>query len=254
MSTFQIILIVVLLFAGMLACLEVGLWLGRRAPQGAGQAFSPLAGAVFALMGLLIAFTFSGAATRFEAKRDLIVSEANAIGTAYLRLDLLPAAAQEPMRERFRRYLDARLEFYGTLGDAEAAGGAMAKANALQQEIWARAIAACAQNCQGPITVFILSSFNDMIDVTTTRAVALQTHPPAIVLVLLGVLPLICSLLAGYDAAGKGRSLIHMLGFALILAITIYIILDYEYPRAGLFIHLDATDKILVNLRQQMNH
>ena len=252
MTSFEIILIVVLLFAGMLVCLEVGLWLGRRATEGAGQAFSPLAGAVFALMGLLIAFTFSGAATRFEAKRDLIVSETNAIGTAYLRLDLLPAAAQAPMRETFRHYLDARLEFYRTLGDADAGGAAMAKATALQQEIWTKAIAACAQSCQSPTTVFILSSFNDMIDVTTTRAVALQTHPPAVVLVLLAVLPLICSLLAGYDAAGKGRSVIHMVGFALILAITIYIILDYEYPRSGLFIHLDATDQILVNLRQQM--
>ena len=65
---------------------------------------------------------------------------------------------------------------------------------------------------------------------------------------------MICSLLAGYDAAGKGRSLVHMLGFAVILTITIYIILDYEYPRAGYFISLDATDQILVNLRHNMSH
>jgi len=78
-------------------------------------------------------------------------------------------------------------------------------------------------------------------------------HPPRAVLALLGVLPLICSLLAGYDAAGKGRSLVHMLGFALILTIAIYIVLDYEYPRAGFLIHLDSADQVLVNLRQGMN-
>ncbi len=105
-----------------------------------------------------------------------------------------------------------------------------------------------------PAAVFVLSSLNAMIDITTTRTAALQMHPPAIVFALLAVLPMICSLLAGYDVAGKGRSLVHMLGFVVILTITIYVILDYEYPRAGFFIGLDSADQLLVNLRQSMNH
>jgi hypothetical protein len=92
-----------------------------------------------------------------------------------------------------------------------------------------------------------------MFDIMTTRVAALQMHPPGIVLVLLAVLPMICALLAGYDAAGKNRSLVHMLGFGIILTITIYIILDYEFPRAGLFIHLDSADQTLVDLRQSMD-
>ena len=67
-------------------------------------------------MGLLIAFTFSGAASRFEARRSLIVQETNDIGTAYLRIDMLPADAQPALRQDFRDYLDARLEFYDAIG------------------------------------------------------------------------------------------------------------------------------------------
>jgi hypothetical protein len=92
-----------------------------------------------------------------------------------------------------------------------------------------------------------------MIDITTTRDVARQTHPPIMLFALLGLLLLICSLLAGFNtAASKGLSLVHMLGFAAVLAITVYIILDYEYPRMGL-IRLDATDRAIVELRKRMN-
>ncbi|HEY5866855.1 MAG TPA: DUF4239 domain-containing protein, partial [Candidatus Tectomicrobia bacterium] len=98
---------------GMLLCLAIGRWIGvrrmRQVTADARQGIGAIEGAVFGLMGLLIAFTFSGATSRFDTRRQLIVEEANAIGTAYLRLDLLPAAAQPALRELFRRYVDARL-------------------------------------------------------------------------------------------------------------------------------------------------
>jgi hypothetical protein len=253
MTTFDIVLVVVLMFAGMLAFLEIGLRLGKRA-EGTGKAFTPLSGAVFALMGLLLAFSFAGASTRFESKRQLIVAETNAIETAYLRIDLLPAARQEKMRSSFRQYLDSRLAFYQTIGDRKAAAAEMARTEALQRDIWSQAIVGCKEVGVNPTNTLVLSSLNSMIDITTNRTVALHTHPPGAVLVLLGVLPLICSFLAGFDAAEKGRSFVHELGFAVILTIAIFVVLDYEYPRAGLFIHLDATDQVLVDLRQSMNH
>ena len=99
-------------------------------------------GAVFALLGLLVAFTFSGAASRFDARRHLIVEETNAIGTAYLRLDLLPASAQPALRDLFRRYLDSRLEVYRKLPDLDAAKAELARSTQLQGEIWSQAVAA----------------------------------------------------------------------------------------------------------------
>src|SRR5215510_4984847 len=102
-----------------------------------------MAGAVFALLGLLIAFTFSGAASRFDARRQLVVEEANAIGTAYLRLDLLPAHTQPPLRESFRQYLQTRVEIYRKLPDIAAARQEAAHAVTLQGQIWSQALTAC---------------------------------------------------------------------------------------------------------------
>src|SRR6187549_45273 len=96
--TWIAMLLTVALFVGMLVCLEAGRRIGiaRLAgnPDGLAKGSSAAEGAVFALLGLLLAFTFSGAASRFEDRRWFINDEANAIGTAYLRLDLLPEEAQ----------------------------------------------------------------------------------------------------------------------------------------------------------------
>src|SRR6266550_1507792 len=143
--------IVVGLFVAILICLEIGRQIGRWREESAGSAFGAMENAVFALMGLLIAFTFSGAASRLDARRRLITEETNAIGTAYLRIDLLPSARQEALRESFRQYLDARLEFYSKLGDPTAATAEMSRFTALQREIWSLAIKAC-QEAPSPLT------------------------------------------------------------------------------------------------------
>ena len=117
-----------LLFAGlllaMLAAAEIGRRLGvsrlARFPEGLPKGVGAVDGAVFALLGLLLAFSFSGAASRFEDRRHLITSETNAIGTAYLRIEMLPGDVQPEMRDLFRRYVDGRLETYGNVGDAAA--------------------------------------------------------------------------------------------------------------------------------------
>ena len=113
------------LFLGMLLLLDMGRRLGRRrrapATEGPAAEGRVVEGAVFGLLGLLVAFTFSGAAARFDTRRQLIVEETNALGTAYLRLDLLPPAAQPALREWFRQYVEARLAAYQQLPDIAAA-------------------------------------------------------------------------------------------------------------------------------------
>ena len=95
--------------------------------------------AVFALLGLLLGFSFVGGSSRLNARRALIVQEANAIGTAYLRLDLLPSAEQPEMRRLFREYVDARLHVDELLADVNAAQAQLAHAEQLQKEIWSHA-------------------------------------------------------------------------------------------------------------------
>ena len=100
--------------------------------------------------------------------------------------------------------------------------------------------------------MLLLPALNQMIDITTMRTMAARTHPPTIIFVMLAVLVLICSLLAGVGmAGGKSRNWIHIIGFAAILAVTLYVILDLEHPRLGL-IRVEAFDQVLVELRQSM--
>ena len=253
--TFVSILYAAGLFVGMILLLDLGRRLGRRRQgkdqEGARAGLGAVEGAVFALMGLLIAFTFSGAASRFDARRQLIVEEANAIGTAWLRLDLLPPVSQPELRDLFRRYLDLRLAVYQKLPDLTAALADLDKANTLQGEIWSRAVAACQQS-PSPVSAQLIPALNQMFDIAATRTAAARMHPPAIIFILLGVLALMSSLLAGYAmAGGKTRSWIHLIGFALIMATTVYVILDLEFPRLGI-IRIDTFDQVLVELRQSM--
>jgi hypothetical protein len=246
------------LFLGMLLFLEIGRRIAVRRMKKdsgtAGEGVGAVDGAIFALLGLLIAFTFSGASARFDTRRQLIVEETNAIGTAYLRLDLFPAELQPALRESFRRYLDARIEVYRKLPDVAAAKAHLAKADELQKQIWRQAVAASrAEGALPAAPILLLPALNAMIDITTTRTMATLMHPPAIVFVMLFALALAASLLAGYGMTGnRVRSWFHMVGFALVVAISVYVILDLEYPRLGL-IRVDAFDQALVDLRQSMN-
>lgn len=248
----------VLLFFGMLTLLELGRRLGvRRRPkesEGERGSLGTIEGAVFALFGLLMAFTFSGAALRFNEKRMLIAEEANTIETAYLRLQLVPEVRPQ-LQQLFRRYVDSRIETYRSLPNMEAARLEMATSKSLQEAIWTEAIAATRLPDSHPAAAWLLlPALNNMIDITTTRTMALQAHPPRIIYVLLLSLGLICSLLVGYRmAGGQSRSWLHLLSFTVITVIVVYVMLDIEFPRAGL-IRLETADQVLLELRDHMGH
>ena len=211
-----------------------------------------LENAIFALMGLVIAFTFSGAAARYELRRDQIAEEANDIGTAYLRLDLLSSAAQPELRDSFKRYVEARLAVYRKIPDMNAVRAEMDNVKALQDSIWSRSVAACREAPTPAAAMLLLPALNAMIDIATTRTERAKLHPPAIVFVMLGVLAMVCSLFAGIGmAASRTRSWFHIIGFAAAVALTVYVILDLEFPRIG-FIRLDAADQVLQDARDAM--
>jgi hypothetical protein len=242
------------LFFGVLATQEIGRRLGLRRIRSGDENFAAgggvVEGAVFALLGLLIAFTFSSAASRFDERRKLIVEEANDIGTAYLRLNLLPPDAASHMRDLFREYLDVRLATYRALPDIDAAKAGLARTAELQQQIWSEALAGSA-NSQ-PATMLLTPSLNNMFDIVTTRTRAAFTHPPMAIFGLLYVLALLGGALAGYATArSKHRDWMHMTIFALTLAGAVYVIVDLEYPRLG-FIRVDEFDQPLVELRDSM--
>ena len=244
------------LFLGMLLFLEFGRRLGARRVakdlEGARPGIDAAEGAVFALLSLLVAFTISGAASRFEARRHLVAQEVNAISTAYLRLDLLAPDTRSALQGHFRQYVDSRIETYRKTSDREAEQAERARSVKLQNEIWTQAGAAASAQDQPHVAILLMPALNAMIDITTTREVAAHTHPPLIVFVLLSGLALGCALMAGYGmAGGKGRSWTHIIGFAVVMTITLYVIIEIEYPRFGL-IRVDTVDQVLVDLRKSM--
>ena len=169
------------LFLGMLLLQEVGRRLGARrlARDPEGIRTGAIEGAVFGLLGLLMAFTFSGAASRFDERRHLVIDEANMIGTAWLRLHLLPASAQPELRDLFRRYLDSRLETYRKVPDLEAVKLELARSASLQSDIWKAAVAASGTSDTPAPSMLLLPALNEMIDITTTRTMRWEIHPAA---------------------------------------------------------------------------
>ena len=246
------------LFAGILACLRLGRLLGERAiarhgPEGHGGVGS-LETAIFALLGLLVAFTFSGGLERFDARRAQAVDEANAIGTAWLRVDLVPAAAQPALREQFRRYVDSRIATYRKLPDLAAANAEYLRSQELQAEIWRSSLAAARlPEAKASAEMLLVPALNQMFDTASSRVLATKLHPPVIIFGMLFALALASALFAGYGMGGaKARNWVHMVGFAAVMAGAVNVIVDLEYPRLGL-IRVDAFDQALVDLRKSMD-
>jgi hypothetical protein len=245
-------IVLVALLVLMLIGLEAGRRIGRRRlqddPAGAQSGVGAIEGAVFALMGLLIAFTFSGASSRFDARRQLLLQETNAIGTAWLRLDLLPPDARAREQDYFRRYTELRLEV-----TRAAASKPTPELDTLQQKIWSEAVDSVRKIPDPRVTQVLLPALNEMFDIATARYVAVLTHPPGLIYGLLVLLALGCAMLAGHGmAGGKRRSQLHIVAFALSLLLSIYVSIELEFPRHGL-VRLDKYDDALVRLREGMH-
>ncbi len=243
------------LFLALLGMIEVGLRTGRRRaaldPERGREGLGGAEGAVYGLLGLLIAFAFSGAASRFEKRRELIVDEANAIGTAYLRIDLLAAEAQPALRQSFRNYLDARLAAYRKLPNVTAAQVEFERAAVLQGELWREAVAATRGSPMNP--AIVLGPVNEMFDLASARAAQAYAHPPLAIPTLLITLALVSAFIVGFGMAGnQGRSGLHTLAYAAVMSMVLYLILDLEFPRLGV-IRVDSIDQVLVDARKAMN-
>lgn len=245
----------VTLLGGMIGLYLLGSRLAQRFPPGDKDGGSSAAEtAVFSLLGLLLSFTFFGAASRLEDRRHLITQEANDIGTAWLRLDMLPAAAQPQLRQLFRDYAEARVAAFANVADVEATRAATDQAQQLQARIWSAAVEAVRLPDAPPqAAMLLLPALNAMIDVTTTRSVAAETHPPHVIYYMLAAFSLVAAGLAGYSTRTRdGRYWLNMTLFALVVATTLVVILDLEYPRRGL-IRVDSVDQVLIDVRRAMD-
>jgi hypothetical protein len=212
---------------------------------------APAIGTVLALMGLVLAFSFSNAAGRLDASRKSILDEANAIETTWLRIDLAEGEFQPRLRELLRQYVDARIQAYDATVLAEYHQQLEIGAGLLRQ-IWGLAVESTPVSRPENRMLF-LPAVNAMGDAASARTLSLSTHlPPAIFVFLFGTV-LIGSMLIGTVLAGTGsRQWFYRLVIATVLCSIVYAIIDMEYPRLGAFNLLRDADALLVNLRKFM--
>lgn len=237
-----------LAFASVMLAFAAGRFLPRPV-NGGNEAVKLLEGAMFALVGLLFAFTFASAASRFDDRRALIVEEANAIGTAKLRVDLVPADAREPLLDALRRYIESRVEGSAKAADAAGYARAYARSQEIQTEIWAMAIEAGRRpDAQPAVNQQLIPALNAMFDIAATRAMALATHIPAIVPLSLWLAIIVATGVAGRSSRSGGPvQWSNVAGYAVTVTVCLYLIIDFEYPRAGL-IRVDDFDALLKSL------
>jgi hypothetical protein len=216
-------------------------------------------GAVFALIGLLLAFTISGALQRFDDRRQLVIQEANAASTAHDRLALFDEGAGHDMQNKLKDYVQARIDLYRMPHDYSLLTRTESfsqdqeeKIIGLKNRLWNAAVGACPQSNFRPACGQALPSLANLFEVARLRLGAAEKHPPQVIYVMLFGLGLGGSLLAGFGmAAAKSRSWIHMIIFAATLTVTLYTLTDMEYPRLGL-IRIENFDHFLVDAHQQM--
>ena len=222
---------------------------GRRFKARTGlEPSATIENADFALFGLLLAFSFSGAIGRFDEHRSLATDELNAIDTAYHRLDLLTSETQPPIRQLFRDYVTSRLNQYERSDHSVSP-----ESRRLQEEIWKESVAAASMSQPNPssATLVLLPALNNMLDITNTRRNAFNMHPPDAVFLLLLFLSCLCAFIAGLVIKPGQNNWLHMVTFATLVSLTIGAILDIEYPHHGL-IRLTSYDNYFVALRDSM--
>ena len=157
------------------------------------------------------------------------------------------------LQKQFADYTLLRARAFRDVDDMPLTLQRLDETNRQQQQIWQQALQATRGSTAAPqAAMLLLPALNEMIDITTTRFVSTQNHPPIAIFLLLTGLSLIGALLVGYEMAiNHRRSWLHHLAFAAILSLSVYIIIDMEFPRFGM-IRIHGADQVLLDLQQQM--
>ena len=207
---------------------------------------------ILSLLGLLTAFTFSAAYSRYETRRQLIVDEANALGTAWLRLDLISEASQPEVRRLFHDYVESRARIWSAMSNSENAFREHQNSVRQQVPLWKEVITATDAETTGDARKLILPALNEVFDIATTRVVAVQAHPPLVIFLLLAVFSLATAWLTGYSMAEfDGPAFTHLAGYSALASLVLVIICDIEYPRFGV-VRLDVPNQLIIDLAAEI--
>ena len=231
LDPFPLGLIAFAILLALLAAAEAGYhghrWLLKRRGEGGGDSHDHLLTAILGLLALLMGFTFSLALNRYEARRELVVQEANALGTTWLRAQLAEPAHKVEISGLLRDYLNVRLAW------SEAATPQVdARADELQRKLWAATGQVVRTDSQ--LSRPLIDAMNQSFDLAATRAAMRSAHVPDRVLDVLLLYALLSAAMLGYASAAKGKpQRIATSAVMLLLTLAMVMILDIDRPRSG---------------------
>jgi|SRR5271156_1205517 len=244
----------IIFFAVSLVVLWVAAWIGARVrarkqrdlPEDLRQDFSVLLAASLTLLGLIIGFSFSMATTRYDQRKNLEEEEANAIGTEYLRADLLPPSDAARVRTLLKQYTDLRIRFYGARDQAELRQ-INDQTGQLQNQLWAAASGpASAQPT--PVRALAVSGMNDVINSQGYTQAAWWNRIPGSAWGLVAAIAIFCNGLFGYGAHRSDPRVFIVL--PLVVAVSFFLIADIDTPRHGI---IRVHPQNLESLRASLN-
>jgi len=219
-----------LVFVVLLGSARIGVWCRKR-PWRLKEDVNIVLGASLTLLGLIIGFTFSMAVSRYDQRKNYEEAEANAIGTEYVRADLLPAADTARVRVLLKDYLDQRILFYQTRNERK-----LREINAstaqLQNELWSVVQAAAAAR-PTPVLALVVSGMNDVLNSQGYTQAAWWNRIPVSAWGLMAAIAICCNLLIGYATRQVEAKAIWLLVLPLLVSISFFLIGDIDSPRGG---------------------
>jgi hypothetical protein len=231
------LIICIFLFIAMLLMVQLGRITEKKLKQEESESrgISFLLTSIFGLSAFILAFTFGMSAARYSNVRDLVIEEANKIGTAMLRSNLYSDSVNDAFRADFKKYIDARISFYEHISNEDLLNKSKLEAEKARTDLWQRA----AQQSKLPNMLIpsnnMIPALNSMFDIATTIEITLYARVPDLVIYMLFILGLVTSFIGGYASRDiKKKDWIIIIVFTLFSSMVTYITLDLGRPMRGI--------------------
>lgn len=246
-----------ILAAGMVAFLvftetgfQFGKWAQSRVGEPAKSEILTIQGAMLGLLALILGFTFAMSMTRFETRKQLVLDESNAVGTTFLRAQLLPEPPRKEISNLLRQYVEVRLALFEPGIHQNDLSWVNDQTDLIHRELWSRGAALGEKDQRSVITGLFLQSLNEMIDLHAKRINAMENHVPGIIFQLLYFVAIVTTALIGYGCGlGGRRNFVVTLMASMLIAAVILVIIDLDRPREGL---IRVSQQRMMDLRHNL--
>lgn len=252
-------LVGLVIFIILLSALEIGFRTGLKrhdlwkdADQGGGNIVQT---SLFAVLGLVLAFTYSSSVSRYDARKAAVTTEANAIGTAFLRSDLLVEPGKTELKTTLLDYARTRTVPRGSVQNDEDRKVAIARTLGKLEKIWPATVKAVSNEKPGPLLTSVITAINSALDAHTIRIEAVFDRLPTVIIWMLIFIAAAALSVAGFNAGIQGRiSRFRVSIFSAVLTVLIIVILDFDRPNVGLVIVENThIDNLIVNMEERLD-